>query len=144
MEMKKVISIIFLLLGSFLFVWSDEPIIIGREEGDGMLIYPRQIEEGPDGNIYVYDMADAYIKVYSPEGNIFISGRWDDEEQGINYWLLDENGKTLAKISSDVFGLRISQHLIFYSTRDEEENILIHCLKRKGTEKEDLLRISKK
>ena len=75
---------------------------------------------------------------------IFISGRWDDEEQGINYWLLDENGKTLAKISSDVSGLRISQHLIFYSTRDEEENILIHCLKRKGTEKEDLLRISKK
>ena len=123
--MKKVISIIFLLLGSFLFVWGNEPIIIGREEGDGMLIHPIQIEEGT-------------------EGNIFISGRWDDEEQGINYWLLDENGKTLAKISSDVFGLRISQHLIFYSTRDEEENILIHCLKRKGTEKEDLLRISKK
>lgn len=66
--MKKVISIIFLLLGSFLFVWGNEPIIIGREEGDGMLIHPIQIEEGPDGNIYVYDMADAYIKVYSPEG----------------------------------------------------------------------------
>lgn len=42
--------------------------ILGSAEGDGQLIYPGQIKEGPDGNIYVYDRSDAFIKVYSPEG----------------------------------------------------------------------------
>ncbi len=42
--------------------------ILGNEEGDGFLIYPRQIMEGPDGNIYIYDRSDAFIKVYSPDG----------------------------------------------------------------------------
>jgi len=27
--------------------------ILGKEEGDGLLIYPRQVKEGPDGNILV-------------------------------------------------------------------------------------------
>jgi len=76
----------------------------------------------------------------TPDGNIFISGLWDDEEHKRDYWLLDENGKTVAKISTQYFGLDISKHFIFYRTRDEEENILINCLKRTGTEKEDLLR----
>lgn len=66
--MKQLILTAIIILGSFIFVFGGEEIIIGREEGDGMLVYPRQIGEGPDGNIYVYDLADAYIKVYSPEG----------------------------------------------------------------------------
>jgi len=36
------------------------------------LIYPEKILEGPDQNIYVFDSADAFIKVFSPEGK-FIS-----------------------------------------------------------------------
>jgi len=76
----------------------------------------------------------------TPDGNIFISGLWDDEELKRDYWLLDENGKTVAKISTQYFEIEIAKHFIFYRTRDEEENILIHCLKRTGTEKEDLLR----
>jgi hypothetical protein len=77
----------------------------------------------------------------TPDGNIFISGVGDDEEQKRDYWLLDEDGKTIAKISTQYFGIEIAKHFIFYRTRDEEENILIHCLKRTGIEKEDLLRL---
>ncbi len=379
--MKKLILTVILLLGSFIFIFGDEEIIIGREEGDGLLIYPQQIREGPDGNIYAYDLADAFIKVFSPEGkflrkiggkgqgpgeiqrpdgasfgftpdeklffteffgghpwitfmelsgelskvlkieikeffgvnravslpdgsyltqlsftgtpekqkdyflysfpqelvildsegritsrikktgyftrisyvgdgadsglpftprflwspfednkviftdglstklkvydfkgilvkeidtplskpekvtkndldewreerkrsfrdkdwynrfgtviekykksiyekrpnldgisqtpdgNIFISGLWDDEQQKRDYWLLDENGKTLAKIATQYFDIEIAEHFIFYGTRDEEENVLIHCLKRTGTEKEDLLLLGRR
>ena len=76
----------------------------------------------------------------TPDGNIFISGLWDDKEQRRDYWLLDDNGKTVAKISTQYFEIEIAKHFVFYRTNDEEENILIHCLKRTGTEKEDLLR----
>jgi hypothetical protein len=380
-KMKRLVLTVVLILGSFIFVFGGEEIIIGREDGDGILIYPRQIGEGPDGNIYVYDLADAFIKVYSPEGkflrkiggkgqgpgeiqrpegvsfgftlddklffteyfgghpwitfmelsgkfhkvlkpelkeffgvsravslqdggflaqfsftgmpekrkdyfihssptelvildsegriisrikktsyftrisyfdsgrdspipftpvflwcpfknntvifteglstklkvydykgtfvkeintplsepekvtkddldewrrmrkesvrdkqwynrfgkviekykksiyekrpnligisltpdgNIFISGLWDDEAQRRNYWLIDKNGNTITKISTQYFELEISKHFVFYGTRDEEENILVLCLKRTGTEKEDLLRLEKK
>lgn len=80
----------------------------------------------------------------TPDGNILISGLWDDDAQKRNYWLLDENGRTIAKIGSEFSYLVISKHFIFYRTTDEEENILIHGLKRMGTEKEDLLRLEKK
>jgi len=80
----------------------------------------------------------------TPDGNILISGLWDDETQKRNSWLLDENGRTIAKIGSEFSYLVISKHFIFYRTTDEEGNILIHGLKRMGTEKEDLLRLEKK
>jgi len=46
-------------------------LILGgeEEEFDAMLLRPRQIEEGPDGNLYVLDGGDSYIKVYSPTGD---------------------------------------------------------------------------
>ncbi len=80
----------------------------------------------------------------TPDGNIFISGLWDEEAQKRNYWLVDENGKTIAKIKTELSDLEISRYFIFYRTIDEEENILIHCFKRIGAEKEDLLRLEKK
>ena len=46
----------------------EDHFIIGKEDGDGFLAYPRHAQEGPDGNIYVFDWSDFYIKVYSPEG----------------------------------------------------------------------------
>jgi len=51
--------------------------LIGEDEGEGLLIYPRRIKEGPDRNIYVYDQSDAFIKVYSPNGQYLrrIGGR---------------------------------------------------------------------
>lgn len=58
----------FLFWGSCLLAVDDQAILIGMIGGEGELIYPTQAEEGPDGNIYVYDAVDAFIKVYSPEG----------------------------------------------------------------------------
>ncbi len=68
--MKKMIfiGIGFLLWGSFLPALEERPIIIGKLGGEGELVYPNQVEEGPDGNIYVYDALDAFIKVYTPAG----------------------------------------------------------------------------
>ena len=77
----------------------------------------------------------------TPERNILISGRLADEEEERDYWLLDEEGKILAHIRTDVYGIRISPHFIFFASRDEDGNILIQRLKRKGSEQEDLLRI---
>lgn len=90
----------------------------------------------------IYDRRPNLSRIsLTPDGNILISGLWDDRERKRNFWLLDKNGKTLAKINLDGFDLRISRSFIFYKTRDEEENILVHCLKRRGTEKQDLSRI---
>lgn len=44
-------------------------ITLGQAGTEGELVFPRQVAEGPQGNIYVYDQADAFIKVYSPQGN---------------------------------------------------------------------------
>lgn len=47
---------------------AQDIIVFGAPGQEGELASPSGIKEGPDGNIYVYDEADAYIKVYSPEG----------------------------------------------------------------------------
>ena len=66
--MKRFLYIGLLLLTCFIFATGQEPMAIGKIGEEGELVYPSQAEEGPDGNIYVYDSVDAYIKVYSPEG----------------------------------------------------------------------------
>ncbi|MDH5743578.1 MAG: hypothetical protein OEZ52_08535 [Candidatus Aminicenantes bacterium] len=65
---KNFVVIGLLLLGRFMLALSEEPIIIGKLGEEGELVFPSQAAEGPDGNIYVYDAMDAFIKVYSPEG----------------------------------------------------------------------------
>ena len=37
--------------------------------------------------------------------------------------------------------LRVDKNFIFFHTSDEDGNILVHCVKRKGSEKDDFLRI---
>jgi hypothetical protein len=56
---------------------AQDYIVLGQEEGDGELISPGQAQEGPDGNIYVADSRDYYIKVFSPQGQFLrrIGGR---------------------------------------------------------------------
>ena len=66
--MKKFVLVLTVLLGTLGYIYAEEAIKIGTLGTEGELIYPRQIKEGPDGNIYVYDSMDAFIKVYSPEG----------------------------------------------------------------------------
>jgi len=66
--MKQWLLMALWITGLTLFSFGQEPVQIGAIGEEGELIYPRLIAEGPDGNIYVYDQSDAYIKIYSPEG----------------------------------------------------------------------------
>lgn len=74
----------------------------------------------------------------TPEGNILVSCLSREDEK-TEYWLINENGKTIAHVSLDCGMVRISKDFLFFSTIDEEENYLIHCLKRSETEGKDLL-----
>jgi len=47
---------------------AQEVIVLGAPGQGSELGTPGDIREGPDGNIYIYDEADAFIKVYSPKG----------------------------------------------------------------------------
>jgi len=63
-----------LLFSAILFALSNgfspaqEVIVLGAQGQGGELGTPGGILEGPDGNIYIYDEADAFIKVFSPKG----------------------------------------------------------------------------
>ena len=48
--------------------FAQETIHFGKLGGEGELLFPRQVEEGPDGNIYIYDQMDAFIKIFNGEG----------------------------------------------------------------------------
>ena len=61
--MKKILLIGLLLFIGFTIAFSQESIVIGKIGEEGELVYPSQAEEGPDGNIYVYDAVDAFFKV---------------------------------------------------------------------------------
>jgi hypothetical protein len=65
---KKVLFIGLLAFCGCVFALGQGSFVIGKIGEEGELVYPSQAEEGPDGNIYVYDMVDAFIKVYSPDG----------------------------------------------------------------------------
>lgn len=43
-------------------------ILESNDDSDVMIFFPLQVEEGPDGNLYVLDSGDSYIKVFSPTG----------------------------------------------------------------------------
>lgn len=66
--MKKLLSLATLLIWALVFVDRQETITIRAPGKEGELISPQAIRVGPDGNIYVYDEVDAFIKVYSAEG----------------------------------------------------------------------------
>lgn len=65
---KKILFFLLLSVTTLVQSPGKDIIVVGDEEGRGALIFPRQLKEGPDGNIYAYDQKDAFIKVYSPEG----------------------------------------------------------------------------
>ena len=65
----KVFSAIILSFALGLYAGAEDLVVIGGGvEGEGKLLVPMRILEGPDGNIYAFDSMDAYIKVYSPSG----------------------------------------------------------------------------
>jgi len=66
--MKKPVLATLLFL---MFSWpatAQEVVTLGAPGQGGELGTPGGILEGPDGNIYIYDESDAFIKVYSPRG----------------------------------------------------------------------------
>ena len=71
---KALIFFLMFVIGNFIFSSSsfgqEDIFTLGAEQGDGLLLYPRDVKEGPDGNIYVLDWSDAFIKVYSPDGKL--------------------------------------------------------------------------
>jgi hypothetical protein len=79
----------------------------------------------------------------TPEGNILIPGVAEDREEDVEYWLLDDEGKSLLQGRTGFFGLRVTRNFVFYGMRDEEENNTLYVLRRKGTEVQDLKRILK-
>lgn len=89
----------------------------------------------------LYDKPNLDEFTLTPDGNILVAGPTDYEDSEGDFWLLDENGKTLARIKASVGGLSISRHFIFFFTSDEDMNIYIHCAKRKGSEKDDFSRV---
>jgi hypothetical protein len=68
MTMKKLVPLIFVGLLLFVLSYADEVLTIGKLGGEGELISPREMKEGPDGNIYVYDQQEGTIKVYAASG----------------------------------------------------------------------------
>jgi hypothetical protein len=79
-KMKRLLLIGLFLFTPFVFAFSQEPFLVGKIGEEGELIYPSQAEEGPDGNIYVYDAVDAFFKVYSPDGKFLY--KFGGEGQG--------------------------------------------------------------
>lgn len=66
--MKTIVLVLVILF----LTWpcgAEEYFVLGEKEGDGEVLSPTQVEEGPDGNVYVYDQMVAFIKVFSPQGN---------------------------------------------------------------------------
>ncbi|MFQ6037388.1 MAG: hypothetical protein ACE5LV_02100 [Candidatus Aminicenantales bacterium] len=68
--MKRIPMIASIILLFAAFGISKEIIALGEPGTEGELIFPRLAKTGPEGRIYVYDQADAFIKVYSPEGRL--------------------------------------------------------------------------
>lgn len=91
----------------------------------------------------LYDKPNVTGVSVTPDGNLVAAGPVHYEETEREYWLLDENGKILAQMRLAGAGIRITENFIFFSTLDEDENDLVHCVKRKGSEKEDFLGIKK-
>ncbi len=91
----------------------------------------------------LYDKPNANSMNVTPEGNFIVEGPTHYEATEIECWLLDENGKILTQMWLAGYGVSITDHFVFFYSRDEDENILVNCVKRKGSEKEDFLRIKK-
>jgi hypothetical protein len=62
---KKLFLTVFILASIQAMASRSFPL---QAPGEGQLLQPLQADEGPDGNLYVFDQADAFFKVYSPNG----------------------------------------------------------------------------
>jgi len=66
----KTIFFALIFICTFFLPLTGKLIILGSNSPEEQIIYPGEILEGPDTNIYIYDSQDAFIKVFSPEGKL--------------------------------------------------------------------------
>ena len=98
---KKILFVGLLFFFSFVLAFGQDSIAIGKIGKEGELVYPSQAEEGPDGNILVAREAQ-------------------EEIEDVDYWLLDEKGKTLVQGRTNTAGLHITRNFLFYGIMDED------------------------
>jgi hypothetical protein len=77
----------------------------------------------------------------TPSTNILICRSKKQNESENRYDLINFKGESLASASIAAESLKITSNYIFYITGDEDGNPFLHCLKRKRSEKEDLMRL---
>ena len=76
----------------------------------------------------------------TPAGNILVkSGKRMGRDQQRYYWLIDRNGNMLCQLVTNASSVTISKSFILYVTENDEGEPFVHCMIRKGDEKEDLL-----
>ncbi len=78
----------------------------------------------------------------TPSGNVLICEKKPEEIKENKYYLIDFNGKLLTRIETQAYKITISKNFILYVIDDEEENPSVYCMKRIGSEKDDLLRLN--
>jgi hypothetical protein len=77
----------------------------------------------------------------TPENLLLVEGRWDSEAGRKTFWLLDENGREMAKTSAPCYGLRLTPRFVLYKTDGEEGDIVVHCVLRTGGDAGELARL---
>ena len=92
-------GLIILVIAINAFIFADAGLVPLGDSDKLDLVYPNQVVEGPDKNIYVYDAKDSFIKVFSSSGKLLktIAGPGEGpgyikREDGVNF------GFTLTKL----------------------------------------------
>ena len=94
-------------------------------------------------SIYAYK-PNIFSLTRTAQGNFLVSSNREATNSKAVYWLLNSQGKVLAKIETKLWILGISPHFIFFGGLDKEELPFIKAWKRQGTEAEDLLSFQRK
>ena len=76
----------------------------------------------------------------TPSQNILIGGVLKSGEKKTNFWLITVKGKIVTSFTARIWGIKITKNFVLFKSSDEDENTVINCFQRKGTEKEDLLK----
>lgn len=78
----------------------------------------------------------------TPQGRFLIGSRAEERELLRTYWLIDKEGKELAKFRSSAWVMGLSPNFIFLGEVDKDGNPSVKLVKRQGKEEDDLLRLS--
>lgn len=93
----------------------------------------------------LYDRKQIIDKIsVTPSNNVLIRELKPKNSRLYKHYLINLKGDALANITSGAYDILISDKIIIYVIDDEEENPTVFCVKRKGSEKEDILRLNGK